>query len=247
MPQTTKLADLGLTAADLDLQRKEEERRQQDEQRRSRTVKFGDTEIEGGSAGSLQAVVDALQKGLATKAFQSRSGPAVLQPFPEGDERPPRPRKRGESTKEPSFLTDAQRDLIGFAGEYAAYVYLKRTVRNFADEHWISSLGRRFLCLGLVQDGGYDFHVPRSRGGLYFEVKAHIGDPGYVDLERSQVEAAVQYADEKGGTWKILYISDVLDPDQITVHELANPFSEGNMRLYRPSGRQGVRLLIDRK
>lgn len=247
MPQTTKLADLGLTAADLDLQRKEEERRQQDEQRRSRTVKFGDTEIEGGSAGSLQAVVDALQKGLTTKAFQSRSGPAVLQPFPEGDERPPRPRKRGDSTKEPTFLTDAQRDLIGFAGEYAAYVYLKRTVRNFADEHWISSLGRRFLCLGLVQDGGYDFHVPRSRGGLYFEVKAHIGDPGYVDLERSQVEAAAQYADEKGGTWKILYISDVLDPDQITVHELANPFSEGNMRLYRPSGRQGVRLLIDRK
>lgn len=247
MPRTIKLADLGLTAADLDLQRKEDERRLQDEQRKSRTVKFGDTEIEGGSAGSLQAVVDALQRGLATKAFQSRSGPAVLQPFPEGDERPPRPRKRGESTKEPTFLTDPQRDLIGFAGEYAAYVYLKRTVRNFADEHWISSLGRRFLCLGLVPDGGYDFHVPRSRGGLYFEVKAHIGDPGYIDLERSQVEAAVQYADEKAGIWKILYISNVLEPDQITVHELANPFSEGNMRLFRPSGRQGVRLLIDRK
>ena len=247
MPKTIELADLGLVATDLDLQRKEEERREQDDQRRSRTVKFGDTEIEGGSSGSLQAVVNALQSGLASKAFKSRSGPALLQPFPDGDERPPRKRTRGISTKEPTFLTDPQRELIGFAGEYAAYVHLRRTVRNFADEHWISSLGRRFLCLGLVPDCGYDFHIPRSRGGLYFEVKAHTSDPGHVDLERSQVEAAVQYAGEKNGTWKILYISNVLDQNQITVHELANPFSEGNMRLFRPSSRQGVRLLIDRQ
>lgn len=247
MPKTIKLPDLGLVAADLDLQRQAEEQRQQNDLRQSRIVKFGETEIEGGSSGSLQAVVNALQNGLASKAFESRSGPAILQPFPDGDERPPRKRTRGESSKEPTYLTDPQRDLIGFAGEYAAYVHLKRTVRNFADEHWLSSLGRRFLCLGLVPDCGYDFHVPRSRSSLYYEVKAHTGDPGYVDLERSQVEAAVQYADGKNGVWKILYISNVLDPNQITVHELANPFSEGNLRLFRPSSRQGVRLLIDRQ
>jgi hypothetical protein len=247
MPKTTELAALDLVEADLDLQRKEEERRRQDDQRRSRSVKFGNTEIEGGSTGSLQAVVDVLQSGLASKAFQSRSGPAILRPFPEGDERPPRTRTSTGTTKEPTFLTDPQRDLIGFAGEYAAYVHLKRTVRNFADEHWISSLGRRFLCIGIVPDRGYDFYVPRSRGGLYYEVKAHSGDPGHVDLERSQVEAAVQYSDEKSGVWRILYISHVLDPNHITVHELANPFAEGNMRLFRSSNRQGVRLLIDRQ
>jgi hypothetical protein len=74
-------------------------------------------------------------------------------------------------------------------------------------------MGRSFLCLPSMQDEeGYDFAVPRSRGGLHFEVKAHTGDPGYVDLERSQVAAAVQFADEKHGVWKILYVSFVLDP-----------------------------------
>lgn len=247
MPTSTKLDELGLVAADLDVQRRDEERRREDDARRSRSVTFGGREIEGGTSGSLQAVVDALQRGLASKAFHSRSGPAVLSPFPEGDERPRRKGPRVESNREPTFLTDQQRDLIGFAGEYAAYTHLRRTVRGFADEHWVSSLGRRYLGLLLVPDGGYDFHVPRWRGGLHYEVKAHTGDPGHVDLEGSQVEAAVHFADEKAGSWRILYVANVLDPDLIAVHELANPFSEGNMRMFRPSNRQGVRLLIDRR
>lgn len=247
MPTSTKLDELGLVAADLDFQRRDEERRREDDARRSRSVTFGGREIEGGTSGSLQAVVDALQSGLTSKAFQSRSGPATLSPFPEGDQRPARKHSHGGSNREPTFLTDQQRDLIGFAGEYAAYVHLKRTVRNFADEHWVSSLGRRYLGLLLVPDGGFDFRVPRWRGGLHYEVKAHTGDPGHVDLEGSQVEAAVHFADEKAGSWRILYVANVLDPNLITVHELANPFSEGNMRMFRPSNRQGVRLLIDRQ
>lgn len=246
MPATTALDALGLVADDLDQQARAEQRRRDDDARRDRTMTFGGVPVEGGESGSFQKVADALAAGLASKAFQTRSGPAELRPFPEGDDRAPRKRGRSEGGKDPSFLTDAQRDLIGFAGEYAAYVHLQRTVRNFADEHWISSIGRRYLCLKTIVDRGYDFHVPRSRGGLYYEVKGHTGDPKYVDLERSQVEAAVQFADERQGIWKILYISHVLDPHAITVHELANPFSEGNMRLFRPSSRQGVRLLIDR-
>jgi len=102
-------------------------------------------------------------------------------------------------------MSDERRGLIGFAGEYGAYRYLKKNVRNFSDEHWISSMGRRFLALTVRQDeDGYDFEVPRTRGNLYYEVKAHEGDPGHVDLERSQVAAAVSYADEKKGRWHIL-------------------------------------------
>lgn len=246
MPASIDLGDLGLVPADLDHQKREEQRQRETDEKKSRTMTFGGVDVEGGISGSLQAVVNALQAALSSKSFQTRSGPAILRPFPEGDERVPRKRGSSEPGRDPSFLTDAQRDLIGFAGEYAAYVHLKRTVRNFADDHWISSIGRRYLCLKTIIDGGYDFHVPRSRGGLYYEVKGHTSDPKYIDLERSQVEAAVQFADERNGVWKILYISHVLDPNLITVHELANPFSEGNMRLFRPSSRQGVRLLIDR-
>lgn len=107
-------------------------------------------------------------------------------------------------------------------------------------------MGRTFLCLPPEgDDHGYDFHVPRSRGGLYFEVKAHLSDPGYVDLGSSQVAAAVRYADGRKGIWSILYVAHALEPDLVTVHELVNPFGEEARNLYRPSNSQGVRLMID--
>lgn len=248
MPTLLDLNDLGLVPDDLDQQAKAEQKRKDEQDQQTKTVRFGSTDIVGGTSESLQAVVRALTEGLESKAFQKRSGPATLNPFPEGDDKGRKRRKRGTSDKDPVYLTDQQRSLIGFAGEYAAYIHLRRTVRNFADEHWISSLGRSFLCLPARQDEeGYDFHVPRWRGGLYFEVKAHTGDPSYLDLERSQVAAAVQFADERQGIWKVLYVANVLDPSLVAVHELANPFTEGNINLYRPSSRQGIRLLIDRK
>ncbi len=46
-------------------------------------------------------------------------------------------------------MTDEQRSLLGFAGEFAAYHYLRRAAPGFADEHWVSSLGRRYLGLAL--------------------------------------------------------------------------------------------------
>jgi hypothetical protein len=245
--KTRSHAKMAPDTEDLDRQAQEEQKRKDEDARRSKTVKFGSVDVVGGSSASLQAVVAALRDGLASKAFQKRSGPTMLNAFPDGDNKERKGGKAGKSFKDPIYLTDEQRNLIGFAGEYAAYIHLKRTVRNFADEHWISSIGRSFLCLPAMQDKeGYDFHVPRSRGGLYFEVKAHTADPGYVDLERSQVAAAVQLADEKRGVRKILYVSHVLDPSLITVHELVNPFSKGSMDFYRSSSRQGVRLLIDK-
>jgi hypothetical protein len=145
-------------------------------------------------------------------------------------------------------MSDERRTLIGFAGELAAYRYLSRKIRNFSDEYWISSMGRRFLALpATADDDGFDFRVPRTRGALHFEVKAHEGDPGLVELERSQVAAAVAYAHGKNGTWSILYVAYATDPARITVYELPNPFSHDGLNRFRPSTKQGVRLLIERE
>ena len=145
-------------------------------------------------------------------------------------------------------MSEEQRTLLGFGGELAAYTYLKRTVRGFADAHWISSMGRRYLGLAATgDDDGYDFHVPRSRGpDLFFEVKAHAGDPGYIDLERSQVAAAISMADGRAGVWSVLYVPFVRNPSLITVQELVNPFTIENRILYRQSGKQATRLEMKR-
>jgi hypothetical protein len=101
MPVSLQLEDLGLVREDLDRQALEEERRKEEEDRRSKTVKFGSSEIQGGTSGALQAVVDALREGLESKAFQKRSGAAILNPFPDGDNRERKPGKGRKSDEDP--------------------------------------------------------------------------------------------------------------------------------------------------
>ena len=58
-------------------------------------------------------------------------------------------------------------------------------------------------------DQGFDFKVLDLKGFVHYEVKAHSGDPGYVDLERSQVTAAVSMRGEGGNRWRILYVANL--------------------------------------
>ncbi|MET2830887.1 ATP-binding protein [Mesorhizobium shangrilense] len=246
MPRSVDLAALDLKEDDLQVQARREQENREAAAKLRRTVTIGTTSIDGGLEGAFQAAATALEASLSGDAFLSRSGPANLRRFPAQDGSGRSRSGSRSGGKDPEYMSDERRGLIGFAGEYAAYRYLKKNVRNFSDEHWISSMGRRYLALAVRQDeDGYDFEVPRTRGNLYYEVKAHEGDPGHVDLERSQVAAAVSYADEKKGRWHILYVAYATNPDRVTVYELPNPFSKNGLDLFRPSTRQGVRLLIE--
>ncbi len=250
MATTITLKDLGLDEADLNARRKQEETARLEDLKEKRTITFGTISVDGGAPGRLQLVAEALDRALSSKAFQARSGAATLLPIGPGiggdggggsSQKPP--------VRDPEYSSEEQRVLLGFAGECAAYRHLKRTIRNFSDKHWISSIGRIFLGLPATDDrDGCDFHVPRARGpDLFFEVKAHTGDPGYVDLERSQVEAAISMADGTSGIWTILYVPHVRNPEMISVQELPNPYTEDGRRLYRQRGREAVRLEMRRQ
>lgn len=135
MPTSSDLAALGLEAADLEMRAREEEKARQVDLKAKRSITFGTTSVDGGGEGRFQLVADALQVALASKYFQARSGRAVLKPFADGSGggRPGTRTTRGGG--EPEYMSEEQRTLLGFAGEFAAYTYLKKTVRNFADSH----------------------------------------------------------------------------------------------------------------
>ncbi|CAD5271512.1 conserved hypothetical protein [Bosea sp. 62] len=244
-----ELEALGLSADDLEAERKQEQAALERAQRAKRSIVFGEVEVDGGAEAPLQAVAQAFGDAFDKSSFRARSGPAKLERFtPEA--RPPRDRKGGPGGRrgdDPTYLSEEQRTLLGFAGELAAYRYLQLTQRGFADEHWLSSMGRRYLGLPATQDDdGFDFRIPRSRGAVHFEVKAHTGDPGYVDLERSQITAAASMAGESGPQWRILYVTHVRLPALVTVYELPNPFSPSSAAFYREQQRHGSRLVIKR-
>ena len=245
MPTTRDTTVLVLSDEDLAFEEAEERARQQRHLKDRRSLRFSDEEIEGGVDGWLESVAGVMKTTLDSKGFKDRSGPATLQAFGPAES----PRKHGSSGKpkneDPQYLSQEQRDLIGFAGELAAYRYLQGKHRNLRGEHWVSSMGRRYLGLPTTEDQGFDFKVSDSKGFVHYEVKAHSGDPGYVDLERSQVTAAVSMRGEGGNRWRILYVANARG-SSVAVYELPNPYTEGSAKLFRDSHRQGVRLAIRR-
>jgi hypothetical protein len=243
------LEPLGLSPDDLEAERKQEEAALERAQRAKRSITFGEVDVDGGAETPLQAVAQAFGNAFDAPSFRARSGPATLERFGP-DTRTPRDRKGapgGRRGDDPTYLSEEQRTLLGFAGELAAYRYLQQTQRGFSDEHWVSSMGRRYLGLLATQDDdGFDFRIPRSRGAVHYEVKAHTGDPGYVDLERSQITAAASMVGDTGPQWRILYVAHVRTPTLITVHELPNPFAPSSAAYYREQQRHGSRLVIRR-
>jgi hypothetical protein len=244
-----ELEPLGLSQGDLEAERQQEQAALERVQRAKRSITFGDVEVDGGAEAPLQAVAQAFGDAFSAPSFRIRSGLAKLERFGP-DTRTPRDRKGGPGGKrgdDPTYLSEEQRTLLGFAGELAAYRYLQMTQRGFSDEHWVSSMGRRYLGLPATQDDdGFDFRIPRSRGALHFEVKAHTGDPGYVDLERSQIIAAASMVGDTGPQWRILYVTHVRTPALVTVYELPNPFAPSSSAFYREQQRHGSRLVIRR-
>lgn len=246
MPASTDRTKLNLADGDLAFEQAEETARQQRELRERRSLRFGDFDIEGGVEGWMSSVAAAMDGALSSRGFSQRSGLASLGAFGAAGAL----RRGGSSgrTREdaPQYMSQEQRDLIGFAGELAAYRYLKGRHRNMREEHWVSSLGRRFLCLPVLEEQGFDFKVSDAKGFVHYEVKAHSGDPGYVDLERSQVTAAVSMRAEGGNRWRILYVPNARS-SLVTVYELPNPYTDESAKLFRDTHRQGVRLAIRRE
>lgn len=243
MPISRDTAKLDLSRDDLEFEEREERLRQDRLLKERRSLAFGETEIEGGVEGWLEAVANSMQTTLDDRGFKQRSGPATLLAF--GAAGRPRRGGGGARSKDPQYLSQEQRDLIGFAGEFAAYRYLLGKHRNMRGEHWVSSTGRRYLGLAALDDQGFDFKVSDSRGFIHYEVKAHSGDPGYVDLERSQVAAAASMRGEGANRWRILYVANARSAS-LAVYELPNPYSDESAKLFRDSHNQGVRLAVRR-
>jgi hypothetical protein len=215
-----------------------------------RSLPFGQVDVDGGGDSPLQAVAQALSEIVDSVEFQKRSGMASLAGVTaKGIKTSSGKGGRAHQTSDPDYMSAEQRNLVGFAGEFAAYQFLRRTTRKFSDEFWVSSLGRRYLGLPVGNDSaGCDFHVKRSRiPDMLYEVKASSGDPGFIDLERSQIETAARLAAEDEAIWHVLYVTNVRSPSLIAVHVLPNPFSVEGRKVLKPVGPQAIRFDFARR
>jgi hypothetical protein len=240
MPLTIDLDELGLSKEDIEAQRSEEAQRRADAARARRTVYLDNQPFEIG--GDLTEFAAALDRSLeATPRFlTSRNRFASLQEVSEGATRTKGSGggAAGGSSRQPR-LSDAQRDAVGFAGEWLAYKWLERLHGDdFSPECWASAY-RELVFPGIGNDGlGWDFQVPTRQGLLMYEVKTSQGEGGQLELGETQVLAAQLNA--RNGRWRLLVITDVLNESR-RIRMLRNPFDPRSRGQYVFVG-QGLRL-----
>jgi hypothetical protein len=240
MDLTDDPALLGLTAADLE--RGSTSKAAADAERRTArtSLRFGDRTYDTGTD-ELREFVRAVDASLTDAQLAVKKTPAVLASFTAGTGTKNRPDgARAGHRHSRQVPTDEQTTAIGLAGELFAYRWLQRAYPGVVNpESWIS--GNRSLVLGGPPGDdtpGYDFKIVRRSGPLLFEVKATTTD-GYA-FEISDGELAAASAARKG-QYRILYIRNVLSPDDRELLVLPSPLEPEARHLYRQIN-NGMRL-----
>ncbi|MGW6891050.1 sacsin N-terminal ATP-binding-like domain-containing protein [Streptomyces chartreusis] len=226
----------GVTALDLDNGRKAADSARAQRERRQRIVTISGKELDV-HAGDFTELTVELQRALDAdpKLLSSRNVFAPLTPMAPRTSGPSSNPRGGAGRGEGRVLSTAQREAIGYAGEWLAYQWLCRHYPAANETSWVSTNRRKFFP-GLPGDDGlgYDFRVSSGRHPLLFEVKASQGEGGQIELGETEVRAAQRHAGSN--RWRILVVTSALEPARLRVLMLPNPFSSRGRDLYREEG-----------
>ena len=124
-----------------------------------------------------------------------------------------------------------------------AYEWLQnRYPSEMTPDSWVS--GYRSAVLGGHEGDdslGYDLEVVQKSQTLRFEVKATSTDACEFQLTESELRAAQS---ARRGTYRIIFIRNVLDSGRRTLHVLPNPFDDQSRGKYRVMN-EGLRYRFD--
>ncbi|UKY54737.1 hypothetical protein [Streptomyces inhibens] len=194
MPASADPAVPGVTAAELENGRMAANSAWAQREHRQGIVTIGGKELDvhTGDFGELTAE---LQRALDAdpQLLGNRNVFASLTPVAPG-RRGASPGSRGDAGRgEARRLSAAQREAIGYAGEWFAYQWLRRKYRAANETSWVSTNRRKFFpglpgLPGLPGDDGlgYDFRVGSGRQPLLFEVKASQGEGSQIERARAK-------------------------------------------------------------
>ncbi|MFD8597859.1 sacsin N-terminal ATP-binding-like domain-containing protein [Kitasatospora sp. NPDC059646] len=237
LPESLDPADHGLTQDDLDRARDSAAQARAERARRQRLITFDGAEFDV-AAGDFTELVEALERMVAQHPGTVRGGRGFTVLQEPGARRRPGaagPARPGRFVAADRGLSAAQREAIGFVGEWIAYRWLRENHQAATEDSWVSA-NRRNVFPGAPGDDtlGYDFSVGTGRHPLLFEVKATQGDGGDFELGPSEVKAAQRYAGSD--RWRILAVTHVLDPAEVRIDVLPNPYGPSGRGRYREEG-----------
>lgn len=145
--------------------------------------------------------------------------------------------------------SDDERLLIGFFGEIIAFEWLKEKYgeRQIIDGSCWKSKYREKVFGGEGNDGlGYDFEVQIGNVTWFFEVKATAGDEVLstqtVEMGSSEIVHADICRNEGRQHYRIIYVTNALEPEAAQLFVLPNPRSKEGLSFYTEQETAGIRL-----
>ncbi|WP_433919792.1 DUF3883 domain-containing protein [Streptomyces canus] len=241
IPATTDLDRHGLTETDLDRVRNAADHARREQERRRRSISVGGRAFDVYD-GDFTTLTRELQRVLENGAIPG----VAAGPLRFTDPQTLAGARRASSTGRPrggryggsadSGLTAAQREAIGYLGEWYAYQWLCAHYTDGMDGTcWVSTNRRKAFPGPPGDDGlGYDFRIGSGRRPYMFEVKATQGEGGRFELGESEVRAAQQHAGND--RWRLLMVTHALTPHRMNIRMLPNPYAKRGRGRYREEG-----------
>lgn len=143
--------------------------------------------------------------------------------------------KKERRTKPKGRMSQAMKNLVGFAGEIHAYRVLRKkygsTIVN--PSSWISENSTlKFPGNFVSDDYGCDFVIRHNKKTYFIEVKATQGDEEFFELGLSEIRRAVEVANRRKEKFIIFHITEALS-DKPKFRFLPNPYDRKYSKLYR--------------
>ncbi|MEU3692412.1 DUF3883 domain-containing protein [Streptomyces narbonensis] len=230
----------GLSDADLDRVRDaaEHERRKMERKRRSISVGGRDFDVYSGDFTALTRELDRVLQSGSAPGITAAGALRFTDPRPQTrrTQTTSRTRRWQYGGSPDSGQTTAQREAIGYVGEWYAYQWLCARYPDRMDETgWVSGNRRKAFPGPSGDDGlGYDFRVGSGSRPYLYEVKATAGEGGRFELGESEVRAARQHAGND--RWRLLVVTHALNPHKVAIQMLPNPYGKRGRGRYREEG-----------
>ncbi|MBI3797837.1 MAG: DUF3883 domain-containing protein [Deltaproteobacteria bacterium] len=231
MPHTVDLQGLGLTEEDVRRKRDQVQRAHENERRRNVSLPLDGVQVSFEQDGAIE-IIRRINVNLPTDAaLLPRTVALLKEAIDRSHRKSDRPTDNG-GRGHIERMSPEQRNLVGFIGEWIAYLALQHAYR-IGPPNWVSSnRARLFDGNGINDSAGYDFFVETRRGRRYFEVKATVGSESFVRLGQTEIDFAQQQADQRE-SFRILLVTNALDSASRQLLWLPNPFGPRGHGRYR--------------
>ena len=151
-----------------------------------------------------------------------------------------------------SKMSDDQKVAVGLIGELFAKEWLSRHHKEkhgieVTDDCWVSGYRNKILSSNTGDDSlGYDFIIKLKTITYYYEVKASQGDSCTFEMGPTEITQAQKYANDKNHKYRVLYVSNALDSENVKIDFLHNAFSAKGIGKIKLAGSGSIKFKFSR-